>query len=634
MIVPMKYDWLENRLLRPSALILVFSCVLISCVVGLLSWKALEARARAIEQNRSDLKNLAHSLAEHSFQSFQNIELVLASVADRDLYDPPPASQNINRYLRLRRQGLPQVSELGILDKYGNWKNSSLAELPTSNESDKTYFSLHQDVEDAAVQISAPVHLRDSDRWTVIVSRRLNTDHGEFDGVALAAIDLNYFSEYYKTYDVGVNGGISLLRTDGRLLVYSASDKTGADLSSTELFRSGLQASARGSYRLVSPLDGMAKFLAYERTTGYTTVVTVAESEHEVLAKWRSDVWSDSGLALGFLAAVTLIAAALAKQFKERTKVEKQLRDREARYRILAENAGDVVLQFELDGTVKYASPASERVLGWTEVGLLGRRCAELVHPEDQITIERAFAGLRDGSSAQTLTYRTRKFDLSYVWVETHFRRTSTEAGRAAEIVAGLRDVTKRKLLEEELRNVNRKLASLASTDGLTGLPNRRAFDQFLRQHEAEANIAILMIDVDHFKLFNDSFGHLEGDECLRKIATAIDTVVRNANGFAARYGGEEFAAVLPKTSEQTAAAVACAIHASMARLAIAHPAVALQVVTLSIGLAHKIDEVTDAWEVVRDSDIALYKAKRLGRNRTVSASVDSVKDSPDIAVS
>jgi diguanylate cyclase (GGDEF)-like protein len=186
----------------------------------------------------------------------------------------------------------------------------------------------------------------------------------------------------------------------------------------------------------------------------------------------------------------------------------------------------------------------------------------------------------------------------------------------------------------KELRNVNRKLASLASTDGLTGLPNRRAFDQFLRQHEAEANIAILMIDVDHFKLFNDSFGHLEGDECLRKIATAIDTVVRNANGFAARYGGEEFAAVLPKTSEQTAAAVACAIHASMARLAIAHPAVALQVVTLSIGLAHKIDEVTDAWEVVRDSDIALYKAKRLGRNRTVSASVDSVKDSPDIAVS
>jgi diguanylate cyclase (GGDEF)-like protein/PAS domain S-box-containing protein len=633
----MKYHWLENRLLRPTALIIVFACVLISCVVGLLSWKALEARARAIEQNRSDLRNLAHSLAEHSFQTFENIELVLASVADRDLYDPPPPSKNINRYLRLRRQGLPQVSEFGILDKYGNWKNSSLVKLPTSNESDKTYFSVHQDVEDAAVQISAPVHLRDNDRWTVIVSRRLNNDHGDFDGVALAAIDLDYFSEYYKKFDVGTNGGIALLRTDGRMLVYSASDKTGADMSNTELFRSRLQVSARGDYRLVSPLDGLTKSLAYEGTPGYSTVVTVAESEHEVLAKWRSDVWSDSGFALGFLAAVMLIAAALAKQFKERTKVEKQLRDREARYRILAENAGDVVLQFDLDGTLTYASPAVERVLGWTEAGLIGRRCAEFVHPEDQATIERAFAGLRDESSAQTLTYRTRKFDLTYVWVETHFRRTSTEAARAAEIVAGLRDVSQRKMLEEELRNVNRKLASLASTDGLTGLPNRRAFDQFLRQHETEANIAILMIDVDHFKLFNDSFGHLKGDECLRKIATAIDTEVREANGFAARYGGEEFAAVLANTTEQDAAAVACAIHARIARLAILHPVVELQVVTLSIGLAHKADGVTDTWEIVRDSDIALYKAKRLGRNRTVLASIaalDLVKDSPEIALS
>jgi diguanylate cyclase (GGDEF)-like protein/PAS domain S-box-containing protein len=627
----------DRRWLTPFALIFAFSCLLIVCVVGLLAWKALEARTNALAQNQSDLRNLAHSMAEHSFQTIQNVDLVLGSVSERALYDPPPAPEGMNRYLRLRRQGLPQVSEFGVLDRAGNWKYSSLTALPRSNESTATFFQIHQDVEDSAIQLSAPFHLRDSDRWTVTISRRINDSRGEFDGVAFAAIDLRYFSEYYRTFEVGRHTSISLLRTDGRLLASSISTNIGADLSRTELFQSGLAASAQGSYRLVSPLDGQIKSLAYERTPNYATVVTVAEAEHEVLANWRRDVQSDAVFAIGFLATVILSATALAAQFKKRSQAERILREREARYRILAENAGDVVLQFEPDGCFKYASPAAERVLGWSEASLLGRHCAELVHAEDRALIEQTFAELAQASSERTLTYRMQKSDLSYAWVETHFRRVAADASTASEVVAGLRNVTRRKELEEELREVNRKLASLATTDGLTGLSNRRAFDQFLRQHGHEGNLALMMIDVDHFKPFNDSFGHVKGDECLREVARIIGEQVLDANGFPARYGGEEFAVVLPKTNEDAAAAVAAAIHGNIARLAIAHPASGTACITLSIGIAHKASEVTDIWEIVRDSDLALYRAKRLGRNRTVLASAiraDEFDTAPDIAVS
>jgi diguanylate cyclase (GGDEF)-like protein/PAS domain S-box-containing protein len=627
----------DRRWLTPLTLIFVFSCLLIVCVVGLLAWKALEARTNTLAQNQSDLRNLAHSMAEHSFQTIQNVDLVLGSVSERALYNPPPAPEGMNRYLRLRRQGLPQVSEFGVLDRAGNWKYSSLTAMPRSNESTATFFQLHQDIEDSAIQISAPFHLRDSDRWTVTVSRRINDGRGEFDGVAFAAIDLRYFSEYYRTFEVGRHTSISLLRTDGRLLASSISSNIGVDLSRTELFQSGLAASAQGTYRLVSPLDGQVKSLAYERTPNYATVVTVAEAEHEVLANWRRDARSDGVLALGFLATVILGATALAAQFKKRSQAERILREREARYRILAENAGDVVLQFEPDGSFKYASPAAERVLGWSEASLLGRHCAELVHAEDCALIEQTFAELAQVSTERTLTYRMQKSDLSYAWVETHFRRVVTDSGGVSEIVAGLRNVTRRKELEEELREVNRKLAALATTDGLTGLSNRRAFDQFLRQHGHDGNLALMMIDVDHFKPFNDSFGHVKGDECLREVARIIGEQVRDANGFPARYGGEEFAVVLPQTDEATAAGVAAAIHGDIARLAIAHPASGSAYITLSIGIAHKAHEAADIWEVVRDSDLALYRAKRLGRNRTVLASTiatDEFDAAPDIAVS
>lgn len=178
-------------------------------------------------------------------------------------------------------------------------------------------------------------------------------------------------------------------------------------------------------------------------------------------------------------------------------------------------------------------------------------------------------------------------------------------------------------LLGRQLRlrqNAERELAGLASTDGLTGLANRRRLDQVLKQEWArgmrsERPLALLMIDVDHFKAFNDRHGHHGGDVALRSVAQTLTASIRRPGDLAARYGGEEFMVVLPETDK----AGACVI-AEKLRLAIeALPTFAEDTVpiTVSIGVATHLPATHDLPEpLFHAADRALYRAKKLGRNR------------------
>jgi diguanylate cyclase (GGDEF)-like protein/PAS domain S-box-containing protein len=202
-------------------------------------------------------------------------------------------------------------------------------------------------------------------------------------------------------------------------------------------------------------------------------------------------------------------------------------------------------------------------------------------------------------------------------------RTQPLDVGGAVVIVS---DVTTLKRAETQLAGVAEQFRVLATTDPLTGLHNRRDFDQvlereFLRARKSEAPIGLLLADIDHFKAFNDTYGHPAGDACLRQIAACIGAASRRADDMAARYGGEEFAIILPRTDAVRAALVAAAILDAVERLAIPHRASASGLVSLSIGIAtreaHNHDDVAS---LLKAADIALYKAKRAGRGRVVLA--------------
>ncbi|CAN5846444.1 hypothetical protein BH11MYX3_BH11MYX3_29530 [soil metagenome] len=176
-----------------------------------------------------------------------------------------------------------------------------------------------------------------------------------------------------------------------------------------------------------------------------------------------------------------------------------------------------------------------------------------------------------------------------------------------------------------ELAEANTRLAQLAVTDGLTGLYNHRHFHERLtleveRSQRSGLPLSLLMLDVDHFKQFNDTFGHPSGDEVLRQLARVLaDT--RRANDVVARYGGEEFAVILVDTAKFTAAKVAERVRERINGHDFSEAAPRAGKLSTSIGVATFPDDGTDAEQLVRSADTALYAAKRAGRNRVVLAS-------------
>jgi diguanylate cyclase (GGDEF)-like protein len=188
------------------------------------------------------------------------------------------------------------------------------------------------------------------------------------------------------------------------------------------------------------------------------------------------------------------------------------------------------------------------------------------------------------------------------------------ESGALVAVVQTLRDLT-----DEKMAQI--KLEQLATRDGLTGLANRRCFDDTLNAEWARAlrqkqPLSLLMVDVDNFKSYNDANGHLGGDECLKRIATAVASEMR-ANDLVARYGGEEFAVILPNQSLKGAAIVAERIRCRVERLQVPNFGTASGHVTVSIGAATAVASPdTNASELVRIADAALYRAKHMGRNR------------------
>jgi len=178
-----------------------------------------------------------------------------------------------------------------------------------------------------------------------------------------------------------------------------------------------------------------------------------------------------------------------------------------------------------------------------------------------------------------------------------------------------------------QLQEANDLLRRISLQDGLTGVSNRRHFDEALpvewrRSQRDDVPLSLIMLDIDRFKTFNDSHGHLRGDDCLRAVAGAITQVVHRPGDLVARYGGEEFAVLLPRTDERGARSVAEAVRATVEGLQIDHePSESPRGVTISAGVATVVPVPNgDPVALVAAADAALYDAKECGRNRVVMA--------------
>jgi diguanylate cyclase (GGDEF)-like protein/PAS domain S-box-containing protein len=607
------------RRVTPGAVVIIFALVMIACVIGIVVWKALEAKSVALERGNTDIQNLAHSLAEHAAHTIQAADITMSGLVNLLKYqDPRP--ERLNKYMAEAVATLPQLREIGVLDVDGEWRYSSLPETPRHNNADRKYFVHHRDTSGTELYVSEPLQSRLTGRSTILLSKRIDHQDGSFAGVVVAAVDNDYFNGFYRMFQLGPDGGITLIRSDGAVLIRWPQSETTGDLSSTDLFTKHLLRSAVGAYKIVSPFDGIVKYFGYEETPQYPVLVTVAVSEDWLLSGWLATLRTDALVAGVLLCIIILLAALLSSQFRFRIRTERALRESEAHYRLLANNIADIIILIDARGILRFVSHSVEPVLGLRAQDLIGTSCFDLIHAEDKPAVRAATARLGEPGAVSTVAFRIARINGSLAWVEINFKLASEcDDPAQTEFVGVLRDVTERRRMEDELNLLNRRLTQLAATDGLTGLTNRRTFDGFLhREYEICEKISVLLFDIDNFKGYNDTYGHQAGDRCLQAVARVIGDAATAVSGLSARYGGEEFAVVLPHMSEDGALKIAEAIRLTIRALGIPNTAASRGYVTISAGIAARTRSTLNESTLVGEADTALYEAKRLGRNSSV----------------
>nr|WP_281383443.1 GGDEF domain-containing protein [Granulicella aggregans] len=324
--------------------------------------------------------------------------------------------------------------------------------------------------------------------------------------------------------------------------------------------------------------------------------------------------------------ALYLTEVAMARSARTRLRLEAS----ETRFRLLAEASRDMIVLAGLDGERKYVSPAATELLGWSQEELLRGSYLDIVHPEDIAKFVAMLGDCREGKETGSLSYRCRKQDSTYLWLEANvrlFRDTSTN--EPAGFVYVKRDISERKVAESKLQDAFNTVEQLALVDGLTGVANRRLLDETLGREWARAIrdgtlLSVLLIDVDYFKPYNDLYGHLAGDTCLRALANAIQVILRRPPDLLARYGGEEFVVVLPNTPHAGAEAMSERILQAVEQCCIKHAGSPYGNVSVSVGCATGFASLeSDPNELLKAADLALYRAKAAGRNRAEVATTE-----------
>ncbi len=296
-------------------------------------------------------------------------------------------------------------------------------------------------------------------------------------------------------------------------------------------------------------------------------------------------------------------------------------------FQVLDENSPDILSYVDHDNRLEYVSPSCTRLLGWQPAELLGTGPDFLVHLDDMPAMMAASNENRPcGSAPEPLTVRLRHKAGGHRWLEMYARpvdgsdEVNGPVGYKAVMI--MRDVTERKRIEAQLE-------AMAFTDGLTGLLNRRGFDRALDAAwdstvGTGAQMSLLLLDIDHFKRFNDQFGHQAGDDCLRAVAQAVAKNLNDPNHRAARYGGEEIAVVLPKIGSEEATTIAERLRLAVGALHVPNAPSPLNgeatQISVSIGVATALARHGGTMRMPESllltADSALYKAKNGGRNR------------------
>jgi diguanylate cyclase (GGDEF)-like protein/PAS domain S-box-containing protein len=304
--------------------------------------------------------------------------------------------------------------------------------------------------------------------------------------------------------------------------------------------------------------------------------------------------------------------------------VSKLKDDEDGIYKTLLESTKAIPWKIDWDSKAfTYIGPQIETLLGWTpDSWKTVTDWVERIHTDDRTRVFDFCVAQSIAGIDHEVDYRALAKDGSYVWLRDVVHVLRRPDGSVEALVGFMFDIGERKKAEEHLSQLQKQLQDFSFKDGLTGVANRRMFDTtFARSWNTARSTArplsLIMLDLDCFKQYNDHYGHLQGDECLRRVAAALTAATTRPDGFIARYGGEEFVLLLPDTDAAGALHVAEQCRDAIQAAKLPHERSAVRpFVTASAGIGTVTPtESDDPLAFIKRVDDRLYEAKRAGKD-------------------
>lgn len=275
-----------------------------------------------------------------------------------------------------------------------------------------------------------------------------------------------------------------------------------------------------------------------------------------------------------------------------------------------------------------YIGPQIEALLGWSPSSWVSvNDWADRMHPDDREWVVNYCVAQSQSGADHEADYRALTKEGNYVWIRDVVHVVRNKDGEVDSLVGFMFDISERKKTDDKLLRLQRELEELSFKDGLTGIANRRMFDLILGKEWANARrnqlpISLIMLDIDYFKEYNDCYGHIAGDDCLKHVGQVLLSAAARPRDFVCRYGGEEFMLILPETDADSADRMAVRCHELIVNEQIPHAESQVsQVLTVSLGVGTTIPSLNDdPLGFIETVDRRLYLAKQKGRNCTVSS--------------